>query len=347
MKIKAFITHKKAEHYSNCQDRFCISKDGLIVALSDGMTSNTLYPEIWAGLLTEAYIKSEGKWDNDILTLCRKDWDKAVHDKLDERKSKGDRNVWRLENSIAMKQSAGATLCGICIDGNAKWIGHVIGDSTIIECKNNKIERICTSEDKPFDNYPDYLDSISKGRGEIKEFNGSIDENSFLLLVSDPFSEFFDKQKEISTKYLEEILSLDSHEDFLKLVEDWRLQGMHNDDSTLIIIQHSKENYVKQDDIEYLIKKEKEGTHASQTIVIESSNQREPIIEEKEEEKSKEVSSKNTSACSVELLLENIITTICSVLGGLNKKAKDKIRKKIKELLENFLKEYDNTSRSS
>ena len=127
------------------------------------------------------------------MTLCRKDCDKAVHDKLDERKSKGDRNVWRLENSIAMKQSAGATLCGICIDGNAKWIGHVIGDSTIIECKNNKIERICTSEDKPFDNYPDYLDSISKGRGEIKEFNGSIDENSFLLLVSDPFSEFFDK----------------------------------------------------------------------------------------------------------------------------------------------------------
>lgn len=346
MKIKAFITHKKAEHYSNCQDRFCISKDGLIIALSDGMTSNTLYPEIWAGLLTESYVKSKGKWDDEILSLCRQDWDKAVHDKLEERKAKGDRNVWRLENSIAMKQSAGATLCGICIDGNARWIGHVIGDSTIIECKNNKIERICTSEDKPFDNYPDYLDSISKGRGEIKEFNGSIDENSFLLLVSDPFSEFFDKQKENSTKYLEEILSLDSHEDFLKLVEDWRLQGMHNDDSTLIIIQYSKENDVKQDDIEDLIKKEKEGVNSTPINVIEPSEEKLHVVEETEK-KMKEESLSNVPTCPIDDVLNKFVDMICAVFGKINKKKKGIIKAKIKELLDKLLKEYDNTSRSS
>lgn len=346
MKIKAFITHKKAEHYSNCQDRFCISKDGLIIALSDGMTSNTLYPEIWAGLLTEAYIKFEGKWDNEILTLCRKDWDKAVHNKLDERKSKGDRNVWRLENSIAMKQSAGATLCGICIDANDKWIGHVIGDSTIIECKNQKIERICTSEDKPFDNYPDYLDSISKGRGEIKEFNGYFDEDTFLLLVSDPFSEFLDKYKENSTKFLNEILALESHDDFIKLVENWRLQGMHNDDSTLIIIQYKKGNDVKQDDIEDLINKEKEGINSTQTKVTETSEEKTYVVEENEKNVTEE-SQSNVPTCPIDDVLNKFVDMICSLFGKISKKKKSSIKVKLKELLDKLLKEYDNTSRSS
>lgn len=346
MKIKAFITHKKAELYSNCQDRFFVSEDGLKIALSDGMTSNTLYPEIWAELLTKAYVKSEGKWDDGILALCRKDWDIAVHNKFVERKAKGDRNLWRLENSIAIKQSAGATLCGICIDGDAKWIGHVIGDSTIIECENFKIKRICTSEDKAFDNFPDYLDSISEGRGKIKTFNGSFDEDVFLLLVSDPFSDFFEKHREDSTSYLKEILALESHDDFIKLVEKWRLQGMHNDDSTLIIIQCNKENIVEQDNLELLLRKEKECINPSQINVIESSCEKLPVIEEKEE-KTPENSQKKTSTSSIEWLLNRIIDAICSLLGGQKKKDKDKIRKKIKELLENFLKEYDNTSRTS
>ena len=346
MKIKAFITHKKAEHYSDCQDRFSISEDGMVIALSDGMTSTTPYPDIWAELLTKTYVNSKGYWSDDLLTIAKKDWTAAVYGKLEERRAKGDRNLWRLENNIAMRKSAGATLCGICIDGSAKWIGHVIGDSTIIECKNCKIERVCSSEDKAFDNYPDYLDSISKGRGEIKEFNGSLDEETFLLLVSDPFSEFLDKHKEDSTTYLKEILALENHDNFIKLVEDWRLQGMHNDDSTLIIIQYNKENDVKYDDIEDFIKKEKEGINFSQTIVVESSNEKQPIIEEKEE-KTTEESQKNTSGCSVEELLNKIIHVIFSSLKSRKKKVKDIIRQKIKELLENFLKEYDNTSRSS
>ena len=45
MKIRAFITHKLREHYSECQDRFCINSDNHAIAVSDGM-SQSVFPTI-------------------------------------------------------------------------------------------------------------------------------------------------------------------------------------------------------------------------------------------------------------------------------------------------------------
>lgn len=47
MKIRAFITHKLSEHYSECQDRFCINRDNHAIAVSDGM-SQSVFPDYWA-----------------------------------------------------------------------------------------------------------------------------------------------------------------------------------------------------------------------------------------------------------------------------------------------------------
>lgn len=40
MEIRAFITHKKAESFSDCQDRFSINPDTKSVAVSDGMSQS-------------------------------------------------------------------------------------------------------------------------------------------------------------------------------------------------------------------------------------------------------------------------------------------------------------------
>lgn len=324
MRVRAFITHKKAERYSDCQDRFCISDDGLVVALSDGMTSNTLYPDIWADLLTKAYVEARGKWSDDILENCKRQWNSEILKKLQEKTEKGDRNVWRLANNIAENKSAGATLCGICIDGDDKWIGYVIGDSTIIKCKNNRIEEICTSEDKPFDNYPDYLDSISVGRGKIKDFNGIIDENNFLLLVSDPFSEFLSVHKEKSSQYIEEILALENHEDFVNLVDKWRVQGMHNDDSTLIIIQASSDNYKICDDIVELISCEAENIKVSKT---ESKINTSTLIDETEE---------NNVSNSISSWIDYFVGYISFLFRLKDTEKIEKCRRTLKELFVNL-----------
>ena len=57
-------------------------------------------------------------------------------------------------------------------------------------------------------------------------------------------STFLSVHKEESILYIEEILALESHEDFVKLVDKWRTQGMHNDDSTLIIVQSDTDNII-------------------------------------------------------------------------------------------------------
>lgn len=38
------------------------------------------------------------------------------------------------------------------------------------------------------------------------------------------------------SEYLQEVKRLNSHDDYVKLVEKWRNEGMHDDDSTLVVI---------------------------------------------------------------------------------------------------------------
>ena len=52
MRIKAFITHKDKERFSDCQDRFRVNKDTKSIALADGM-SQSIFQKIWAQLLVD------------------------------------------------------------------------------------------------------------------------------------------------------------------------------------------------------------------------------------------------------------------------------------------------------
>ena len=55
MDIRAFITHKEAETFSDCQDRFSINSDTKSVAVSAGM-SQSFSPNIWAEHLVDAFV---------------------------------------------------------------------------------------------------------------------------------------------------------------------------------------------------------------------------------------------------------------------------------------------------
>lgn len=62
-----------------------------------------------------------------------------------------------------------------------------------------------------------------------------------MLLVTDPLGEFLYKKK-IENKeqaYIEQLLALSSYNDFLDVVDRLRAsEAMHNDDSTLIIVEN-------------------------------------------------------------------------------------------------------------
>ena len=249
MDIRAFITHKEAETFSDCQDRFSINSDTKSVAVSDGM-SQSFFQKIWAENLVDAFVNNPrwnlyGEQCNEFLKEQQGKWLEKVLDRIEEQKHDGTQEniIYRNEKFVAQGKSAGATLLGVRFVG-ANWHCQVLGDSCLIEIKDGEIVQICTSQEgDEFDNFPDHFDSNPKlsGKGNAKEFKGTLETDSVLLLVSDPFSDFLNEQrKKGSVKELvDALLNIGTHEEFEKLVSDWRtIKGMHNDDSTLVVIRY-------------------------------------------------------------------------------------------------------------
>ena len=265
MIIRAFITHKQAELFADCQDRFGVNPNTKSIAVSDGMGS-TWQQKIWAQLLVDTFTESHD-WSPSaeaIKPLCQT-WKTKVLDYIQKLK---DTNapvniLYRNERNLVAGRSAGATFVGIRFN-DKDWKGSVLGDSCLIEWDGN-VAKFNTSQDsETFDSYPDYFDSDAskEGKGIPKPIEGVLSEGKYLLLVSDPFSEFLlehSKQGDIA-KYLQQLLSLTAHDDFETLVCEWRKEGMHNDDTTLVIVEYDKSedfSITHQDNIVEMIDKEK------------------------------------------------------------------------------------------
>ncbi len=282
MKIRAFLTHKKAEQFQDCQDRFCVNPDTKSVAVSDGM-SQSIFQKIWAEILVQEYTDNT-MWDpfqetnqETIKNKLSKIWYERAYNRVHEMQEEG-LSTLRAENSLAVGLSAGATLAGVRFDGNS-WIGEVMGDSCIIEIKETSITRICTSQEgEAFDNHPDYFDSNPKkqGKGVPKQFAGKLQQGMTLLIVSDPFSDFLFEKKKAGeeSEYVKELLAIDSHETFEKIVTKWRANyGMHNDDSTLLIIEPDNSTewtILSTDNIKQLIEAEGEVKASTTEVPLKS-----------------------------------------------------------------------------
>ena len=261
MKVRAFITHKGRETYSDCKDRFSINNETRAVSISDGMTQS-IFSDYWADILSKFYVDNGHCTDDDRKALSVQ-WQSKVNEYLQGQIAEG-KDPWRLRNSIESREGAGATLCGVKFDSSKKWHGHVLGDSCIVEVDllGKQTPKIYSSEDKIFDCYPDYYDSIAEkeGKGHIMDFSGEIDQNKTLLLVSDPFSAFVQKNGNNFGEWFKRIMSLKTHKAYCELVDEWRNMGLHDDDSTICIIEYDdKEEMIVEfsDSIEDLVKKEK------------------------------------------------------------------------------------------
>jgi len=281
MVIRAFITHKQAELYADCQDRFGVNPDTKSIAVSDGMGS-TWQQKIWAQLLVDTYTDSTDWYPlNDTIKPLCQTWRAKVADFIQNLKETNapENMIYRNERNFAEGRSAGATFVGIRFNSN-EWNGSVLGDSCLIEWDGNEVKFNTSQDSETFDSYPDYFDSDAskEGKGIPKPMEGVLSEGEFLLLVSDPFSEFLlehSKQGDIA-KYVQQLLSLASHDDFETLVCEWRKEGMHNDDTTLIIVEWDNSdtlNIAHSDDIAEMIEKENSTAISSQeTVEAESEN---------------------------------------------------------------------------
>ena len=240
MKVRAYITHKQAEKYSDCADYFGICPLNKRVAVSDGV-SQSIMPLEWAKILVNAFINNS--WDPETgVSSLQSEWFKEAIAYLNDKRAQG-KNPWMLENCITNRDGAGATFCGIEFVDDSHWTAKILGDSCLVLLdENNEILKIVSSKEGKFDNRPDYFDSFKEQRGAVKTEVGELKGHK-ILLVSDPFSELFQNyQTSVEIKVIiDRILSLSGYNSYVQLVDEYReLYHMHNDDSTLVIIEYDK-----------------------------------------------------------------------------------------------------------
>lgn len=238
MKLRGFITHKAAEYYSDCADYFRICPRTKRVAVSDGV-SQSIMPAEWAKILVDSFVEKE--WTPGESTASLKNrWFTLASEFAAEQRKKGEK-PWLLENCLANKDGAAATFCGIAFSDGFKWTSSILGDSSLVEIDNdNQIVCICSSKEGAFDNRPDFFDSFNEDKGEIRQFDGTLNNGSKILIVSDPFSELLQKIKGTSEEesVINMILSVTDITSFNAMVDTLRADyQMHNDDSTLVIIE--------------------------------------------------------------------------------------------------------------
>ena len=238
MKLRGYITHKAAELFSDCADYFGICPCNKRVAVSDGV-GQSIMPAEWARLLVDSYLNNE--WNpHESTKLLQDRWLQLAWDYFKEQKEQG-KNPWLLENCLLNKDGAAATFCGVCFTDTTTWEASILGDSTLVEIDgSNHIISINSSKEGSFDFRPDYFESFGDDKGSIRYLKGTLEGDCKLLLVSDPFSELFQKIRgtEDEVAIITSILNIKEIDGFCSLVDNLRNDsGLHNDDSTLVIIE--------------------------------------------------------------------------------------------------------------
>ena len=284
MKIRGFITHKKGEKFADCQDRFKINVETRSIAVSDGMTQS-IFSGKWADILVSAYTDNSWNPSQDMSGLSQ-EWEKYAKREVD-RPEKEENVRRRLQNNLARKNGAGATLLGVKFQEN-RWSGYVLGDSCLVIVNNcQKLKILSSRKDNKFDNYPEYFDSYNTMKGEPRSIHGELtSQDNVLLFVTDAIAEFLNRNQGRS-EYVDEILKLDSHDAYENLISGWRKDGMHDDDCTVLIVEYDGScefDIAHEDNIEDLRNNETERSSISVGVEKERGQEKE-IREGKEPER--------------------------------------------------------------
>lgn len=337
MIVRGFITHKEAERYSDCQDFFFINVERKSVAVSDGM-SQSIFPQWWAELLANAYANEGFKPRTvDEIKNLRPQWMKRVLDFLKSEQEKG-KPTWMLENCLTERRGAGATLCGVEFGVGSSFSSYVLGDSCIVKVDvNNNITDFMRSQEGDFGNHPDYFDSMEGGKGEPKINDKNLETGGKLLLVTDALSEFLYQKhaEEQERPYVEELLDIQSHQEFIILVDKWRKEEkMHNDDTTLVIIENNGDGeleVIHKDNLEELVAQESLAKEVAITTTAEVPDTQE-VDESNSEEQAPDDDTKEENADSLCKTFSKLCVSLSSIIPKKGKRKRKKMNIELEKL---------------
>jgi hypothetical protein len=287
--VRGYITHKDAEQYSDCADRYAVSSEHNKFAIADGV-SRSFFPAIWAEILVNRFVSAD-KDINFSIEKCQKEWLEKVTAKVNLPDAK-----WFTKNAFIKKEAGLATFVRLCFE-NGKWVANALGDSFLFFVpKDSKgfddwVKLSSKPEPVVFDSFPDYYSSRNPEHGEKKSTERDLQNGTFYLMT-DALSEWVFSQKE---KAIEEIReNWHSQEEFERCVAELRsLKALNDDDSAILIIDLDDDGKpdlsyekVEVQEIDKLIENEK----IERTQPIQTEEKQESFVEAEKAENKKEES---------------------------------------------------------
>jgi hypothetical protein len=269
--IRGYITHKEAEKYSDCADRYAVNTGNNRFAIADGV-SKSFFPDYWADILVNNFVVLEK--DNDLpINRWQSEWLEKMKVKVDAPNVK-----WYTRNAFIKQEPGLATFVGLRFE-DKKWFAMALGDSFLFFVPsentdfNNWVKLSSKSEPVVFDSFPDYFSSRNREHGKIQKKDGSLATGTFYLMT-DALSEWVFSQKE---KAIEKIKKWHSQKEFEHSIDELRLSNLlNNDDSAILIIE------IEDDGKTELTYKKEEIQSLSELIKNEESREEE-IVEDKKE----------------------------------------------------------------
>ena len=239
-----FVTCKKGDTPTDCQDAAALNKDRDRYAIADGAT-RSFFPKTWAEILVKGFceeatlpLHQEG-WREWIEPL-RQRWLEQVTSTVQE--TKRYISIDRLSKS----ESAAATFVGLEIDRKKSvWKAMIIGDSCLFHVSDSKLkESYLIKKPEGFTNRPDIFASFAKDSLYEPTFkNGQVKTGDIFILATDALAKWIIQHEQVG-KFkgaLERLIKIEADhqnqfDDFVK--EARETDGIHlvDDDVGLLLI---------------------------------------------------------------------------------------------------------------
>lgn len=242
--VNKFVTHKKGETWSDCQDAAEFNEDRVRYAVADGAT-RSFFPKMWADLLVKNFCEEttlsleKQNWKG-WITLLQQKWLEQAISTVQE--TKRFISIDRLSRS----ESAASTFVGLEIDRTkAEWKAMIIGDSCLFHIEGGELKEIyLVKKSEDFTNRPAIFASFAKDSLYEPTFrNGQVKTGDIFILATDALAKWIIQHEDVG-KFKDALKRLikigaDHENQFNDFVEEAReTDGIRlvNDDVGLLLI---------------------------------------------------------------------------------------------------------------
>ena len=243
LRSNKFITHKKGETLTDCQDAIELNEDRSRYAIADGAT-RSFFPKMWAGLLVKDFceettlsLRAEN-W-NEWIESLRQEWLKQVVATV--RETKRFMSIDRLSKS----ESAASTFVGLEINKTkAEWKAMIIGDSCLFHIADSELkESYLIKKSENFTNRPESFASFAKDSlYEPIVVTGQTKPGDIFILTTDALAKWIIQHKEVGKlgNALEQLINIGrcdrQFSDFVEKAREGEDIPLVNDDVALLLI---------------------------------------------------------------------------------------------------------------